>query len=215
MKQRYTLESKINALNRIDQNDGDLQSTSRQLNVPAKTLKKWRAIENDLRDKFDQQEAREIARLQARMRLKLLQRADQILEYIDPDTLKIATLNQLHSALNTLLNHAQKLEEEPQEIDQQQTIRFEYLYDDQVHATPPWAEADHEQPRPLQSGRLRPPLGQDRAGHEPHPPQRPGGKETLLVVNPDPSDERSGLARLEEQYQALEWKQNQPIRTPH
>ena len=79
MKKRYALEAKISALNQIDQNDGDLQSTSRQLNIPAKTLKKWRAIESDLRDKFDQQEAREIARLQARMRLKLLQRADESL----------------------------------------------------------------------------------------------------------------------------------------
>ena len=141
MKQRYALEAKINALNQIDHNNGDLQSTSRQLNIPAKTLKKWRAIEAELRHKFDQREAREIDRLQARMRLKLLKRADDILESIDPDTLKKATLNQLHSALNTLLNHAQILEKDPQQIDQQQTIRFEYHYDDHLHETPPWANA--------------------------------------------------------------------------
>ena len=215
MKKRYALEAKISALNQIDQNDGDLQSTSRQLNIPAKTLKKWRAIESDLRDKFDQQEAREIARLQARMRLKLLQRADEILEFIDPDTLKSATLNQLHSALNTLLNHARKLEEEPQELEQEQTIRFEYHYDNQLHDTPPWAEANPEQPRPLQSDRLRPSLGQNRTGKKPHPAQRPGGKETLLVVSPDQANEQSSLARLEKQYQTLERRENQRNRTPH
>lgn len=215
MKKRYALNAKINALDKIDQNSGDLQSTSRQLSIPAKTLKKWRAIEPDLRDQFDQQQAREITRLQARMRLKLLQRANEILEYIDPDTLKDATLNQLHSALNTLLNHARKLKEESQELDQEQTIRFEYYYDDQVQETPPWSSPNPEQPRSLQSGRLRPPLGQDRTGLKPHSPQRPPEKETLLVVDPNQTDERASLARLEKQYQTLERKQNQRNRTPH
>jgi len=215
MKNRYTLDDKINALNHIDQRNGDLQATSRQLKIPAKTLKKWRAIESDLRDKSNQQEAREIARLKARMKRKLLQRADEILEHIAHESLKKATLNQLHSALNTLLNHAAKLEKDTQENDQQQNIRFEYHYDDQIQDAPPWADASPEQSRALQSGGLRPPLGQDRTGQNPDPAKRPHKEPTLLVVDPNQESERPSLARLEAQCQALEREQNQRKRTPH
>ena len=49
MKRRYTLDAKINALNQLDCLDGDLALASRQLEIPAKTLEKWRAKELDLR----------------------------------------------------------------------------------------------------------------------------------------------------------------------
>ena len=41
MNRRYSLDSKIAALNQIDQLDGDLTLAGQQLNIPIKTLEKW------------------------------------------------------------------------------------------------------------------------------------------------------------------------------
>ena len=56
MKRRYSLDSKIAALNQIDQLDGDLTLAGQQLNIPIKTLEKWRAKEPDLRQNYRQRQ---------------------------------------------------------------------------------------------------------------------------------------------------------------
>ena len=45
MTRRYPLDTKIASLNQLDQNDGDLKMTSDLLEIPPKTLERWRANE--------------------------------------------------------------------------------------------------------------------------------------------------------------------------
>ncbi len=207
MKRRYPLDAKINALNRIDQLDGDIALTATQLNIPAKTLEKWRAKELDLRRDYQDRQWRRLDRLQFDLNLQMLERCATIMQQMDDSTLSKAPLNQLNATLSALLAHVRKFEETQRNLDWQpeQTIkRAEFYYDDQVQAAPPWAGASPGQPRALQSGGLRPPLGQDRTGQDDHPSRSLDAEQTLLVVDPNAADGEPGLARLEKFYRALE-----------
>ena len=198
MKRRYTLDAKINALNQLDCLDGDLALASRQLNIPAKTLEKWRAKELDLRRDYRERSNRRLDRLTFELRLKALDRCAHLLDQMNQKTLEKASLNQLNSAFNTLLNQALRLKEVTEEIeDQQKTIRFEHLYDGQTQEAPPWARTGDEEPRPLQSRGLRTPLGENGTGADGHPDRGHHPGQTLLVDHPDLPDGRSSLARLE------------------
>ena len=100
MKRRYPLDAKINALNRIDQlymTDGDIALTATQLNIPAKTLEKWRAKELDLRRDYQERQWRRLDRLQFDLNLQMLERCATIMQQMDDSTLSKAPLNQLNA----------------------------------------------------------------------------------------------------------------------
>lgn len=206
MKRRYALNAKISALNQIDQLDGDLPRAAKQLNIPAKTLEKWRAKEHQLRQQYQNRQWRHLDRLQFDLHVKMLDRCAAIVQQMDDHTLNKAPLNQLNAALAAMLSHVRIFEEAQQQIDPpQETVkRAEFYYDDQIQKTPPWAGTSPEQPRPLQSGSLRPPLGQNRTRNDDHPPRSMDAEQTLLVADADPPNGRASLARLEKFYQALE-----------
>ena len=176
MKRRYPLNAKINALNQIDQLDCDLPLAAKQLNIPAKTLEKWRAKEPELRRQYQLRQWRHLDHLQFDMHVNMLDRCAAILQQMDDTTLAKAPLNQLNAALAALLSHVRVFQESQAKIDPpHETIkRAEFYYDGQIQATPPWAGTSAGQRRPLQSGRLRPPLGQDRTRNDDHPTPGPG-----------------------------------------
>ena len=49
---RYTLETKIKALNLLEEHDGDTQLVKDRLDIPVKTLANWRRAELELRQRF-------------------------------------------------------------------------------------------------------------------------------------------------------------------
>ena len=206
MKRRYPLNAKINALNKIDQLDGDLPLAAKQLNIPAKTLEKWRAKESELRRDYQARQWRHLDRIKFDLHVQMIERCATIIQEMDDTALNKAPLNQLNAALAALLSHVRIFEESQQEFDPpKETIkRAEFYYDDALQAAPPWAGASAGQPGPLQSGGLRTPLGQDGNGADDHPPRSLDEQQTLLVVNPDVENGEPSLARLENFYRALE-----------
>ena len=161
MKRRYTLDAKINALNQIDQFDGDLQRAGKLLKIPVKTLEKWRAAEESLRANYRKRQTRQLERMQFDLQIKMVERCHAILAKMDDQTLDQAPLTQLNSALSALLNHVNILQEAStqNEKPQNENIHFEHYYENQAQALPPRTSPSHGRPRSLQSRGLRTPLG--------------------------------------------------------
>lgn len=197
---KYSLDTKIDALNQIDQNDGDVAVVSDLLEIPERTLRGWQGVEGDLRSKQRKRQRRQRDRLTVELQLGMLERGRAILRQMDSETLAKAPLNQLASALSALVNHALKLEEAIDEIDEQEeekVIRFEYFYDGAVQEVPPWTGASEGFDRSLQSSGLWEALGQDRAWQGDTAASGAMGEEARMVAGADSSDGEPGLARLE------------------
>ena len=208
MPKRYRLDTKIEALDLLDQLDGDLQRVKSRLNIPVKTLQKWTAAEEQLRTRFLGQQDRRFDRLLSDLHLKLLERALAILDHLDDDTLADASATQLAYALNTEVSHAVRLEEIAYQIDQaaatqnqNDSIRLEFVRHGGDQPRPSWAIGNPSAPRPLQSSGLRTPLGQNRTRQDRNPPPRPAAQSSLLVAGAHQTDDEPNLARPEEQPQ--------------
>jgi len=212
MARRYTLDTKIDALNQLDQCDGDLLRTSDTLDIPARTLRDWRNQEDDLRDAYNAKQRRHLHRLKADLQTNMLERGMAIVARMDDETLDNAPLNQLTSALGSLVNHALKLEEVIDETDEQEEkehiVRFEYYYDGEIHDAPPWANDSDETSSEIQSSRLREKMGQDTSGQTAHNGADLQRRDTWLVVDSNASDGNTDVARDEqamESYRERDW----------
>ena len=205
MTRKYSLDTKIEALNQIDRHDGDVALVSDLLEIPERTLRGWQGHEGELRNRHRKRQRRQRDRLAVALQLEMLERSQAILRRMDEETLAKAPLNQLASALGALVSHALKLEEAIEELDEpeEKVIRFEYFYDGAVQAAPPWAGASEGFDRSLQSSGLWEALGQDGAGQDDIAAAGAGGEAARLVVGADPADGEPGLARLESEREAL------------
>lgn len=199
MARRYTLDTKIGALNQLDQLDGDMLLVSEQLMIPIGTLRAWSRSEADLRRQYHDKHQRYVSRLKLDLQATLLQRGLDVLSRIDDEALDKAPLNQLASALGVLVNHALKLEEDIDEQEEtERIIRVEYLYDGSVHETPPWARDRDAASGTVQDCGLREALGQNGIGQADVTEQRIHTGETWLVARADISDGESALAGAED-----------------
>ena len=205
MTRKYSLDTKIDALNQIDRHDGDVALVSDVLEIPERTLRGWQGVEDELRRKHRKRQRRQRDRLTVDLHLGMLERGQAILQQMDDETLAKAPLNQLASALGTLVSHALKLEEAIDEIDEQeeQVIRFEYFYDGAVQEVPPWTGASEGFDRSLQSSGVWEALGQDGAWQDDTAASGAGEAEADMVAGADPSDGEPGLARLESEHEAF------------
>ena len=199
MSRRYALKTKINALNEIDEHDGDVARVSEFLEIPARTLSGWLRAEDELRRRYRWRLKRQRERLTLDLQYEMLQRGKSILAQMDAETLSKAPLNQLASALGSLVGQALKLEEVIEDLDEpeEEVVRFEFYYDGQVQDAPPWAGARAGRPRAVQGGRLRAALGQDRAGQNGAAAELRPAEETGLVAGANAHDGEPSLARSE------------------
>lgn len=195
---RNTLDKQIEALDRIDQLDGDIAAVSDALRIPEGELRNWLRDEERLRREHGLRRQREVDRLAVDLQHDMLQRAQSILQRIDDDTLKKAPLNQLASAAGSLISYALKLADAIEEIDETQEkariIQFVYGSPAAVQPAPPWAESREDAWRAIQGGGLREALGQDRAGQNGHSGARDLGTAADLVAGADTADGEPGLA---------------------
>ena len=198
MEFRNALEAKIDALDTIDQHDGDIAAVSAALRIPERDLRDWLADEARLRRAYGLRRQRQVDRLALDLQYDMLNRAGTILHLLKDDTLTKAPLNQLASAAGSLVSYALKLADAIEEIDEEeekeQVIRFEFNSDGQRQDFPHWADSREEALRAIQSGGLRPPLGQDRAGQNGHPGARGLARAADLVAGADEVDGEPGLA---------------------
>lgn len=209
MARRYTLDTKIDALNKLDACDGDVLAISEDMEIPASTLTQWRSKESDLRRTHHQKQQRLVARQKTELQMQMIDRGLAIVAQMDDETLASAPLNQLATTLNALVSNALKLEEVLEETDEQeekeQVIRFEYLYDGSVHKTPPWAGASEGFPRKIQNSSVRETMGQNGTGKNDAHRERNPTPDTWLVDDTDVPDVESSLAGFEDELDERNW----------
>lgn len=195
---RSTLDKQIEALDQIDQLDGDVAAVSDALRIPERDLREWLRVEDKLRRQHGLRRQRQVDRLAVELQRDMLSRAQSILRRIDDDKLDKAPLNQLASAAGSLVSYALKLADAIEEIDETQekgrVVQFVYGSPASPQPAPPWAESREEAWRAIQGGGLREALGQDRAGQNGHSGTRDLGAEADLVAGADAADGEPGLA---------------------
>ena len=198
MDRLNALDNKIDALDQIDQQDGDIAAVSDALDIPESELREWLRDEDRLRRERNLRRQRQVDRLAVELQHDMLTRAQSILERVQGDKLDKAPLNQLASAAGSLVSYALKLAEVIEEIDEEeekeQVIRFEYSSDGVAQEAPHWADSRAEAWRAIQSGSLRPALGQDRAGQNGHSGACDLGPAADLVAGAVAADGEPGLA---------------------
>jgi len=210
MSRRYSLKTKIKALNEIDEHDGDLARVGEFLEIPPSSLRRWLQDEGNLRRQYHEKRRRQRERNTRDLQFEMLERCQSILARLDTETLAKAPLNQLAAALGSLVSNALKLEEAVEEIDdeEEKVVRFEFYYDGQVQDAPPWAGASAGSPRAVQGGRLREALGKDRAGQNGAAAEDGPGQAARLVAGADGDDGEPGLARFESERTRLARQQH-------
>lgn len=215
--QSYHLDKKIDALNTIDEHDGNVRSASEALGVAYHNLKRWRREESRLRQLHNQRLARRRDRLYLKLQMDMLERGEAVLKRMNTEAVNKAPLNQLATALGSLISHALKLADVIEEIhdEREQVIRFEFDYDGETHSSPPWPEHGDGEALAFQRDRLRTALGQDHARQNGAALDGASSAQTGLVVGADICDGGPGLAGLESGNARDQGRQDQRERAPH
>ena len=221
MPPSYTLDTKIEALNLLDQHDGDFHLVNNRLGIPLKSLRGWRANQDELRRQFDDRQYRHFANLKLELLNDMFESCRDLMKKIKTGDHEGIAVSQLAYTFSTLLNHANQLEDffedlapNPQnEIDQPN--RIEFVYDDSLPPAPPGTESNPRQSRPLQGPGLRQALGQIGVGQNRHPHSRPSATQTLLVDRPNLPNGEPNLARPAKQRKTSRRRQHKRDRSPH
>lgn len=194
MSRRYTNEERHNALKSLDANDGDILATSEQTGIPPSTLRDWAARHREER-------AQRLLETIRRLHEQLAENAVNLAAAID-GAIDGAPLNQLSTALGTVIDRYLKVDEHLAQITQQngeQVFRFEYVYPDgSVHNAPPWANDDYDIEGTLPRGGVRTPLWENGGGETHHRANGGGTGGEMLVARPDVYDGEPGVARFED-----------------
>lgn len=209
MARRYTLDTKIHALNQLDKYEGDTLRIADELSIPLSTLQKWHARASSLRKRYRQRNKRQADHLKSDLQVAMLDRSMAILNRMDDETLNNAPLNQLATALSALVNHALKLEEAIEDTheqeEQEKVIRFEFVSDGRITETPPWAEDSSDTSGAVQDCGVREAMGENRTG-ENHTNGRSNiSRDAWLVADTDVSDVESGMAGFEDNRHERDW----------
>ncbi len=190
----YTLDTKIEALNLLDRHDGDFNLVKSLLEIPIKTLRGWRADQVKLRHKHEDRQYRYFSTIKLELMQDMWETSRDIMKKIKSGNHEGIPFSQLVYALNTLLNHANKLEDNFEDLtpDQQgeteQPNRIRYVYEDEAgDAPPPWTAGEPQKSGARQSVGLRAALERMGIGANQEPESPPPGAQTLLT----------GLPRLE------------------
>jgi uncharacterized protein YigA (DUF484 family) len=217
MSRRYQLDIKIEALNLLDQHDGDFHLVEDLLGIPGKTLENWRAAEDDLRKTYDDRQYRHFANIKLELLKDMFESCRELMKTIKADSHKDSPISQRAYTLTTLLNHASKLEDLFEELDtdaqnEEQANRIEYVRDDKAQAASRRAASN---PRPLQGVGARAALRQIGIGQNRKPESGPTGTEALMAERAQLPDGAGNLARLGKKRKKTRRHRNKRNRKPH
>ena len=221
MPPNYSLDTKIEALNLLDQHDGDLYLVKDRHGIPFKTLRGWRANEDEFRHKYENRQYRHFANLKLELLKDMFETSRDIMKKIKTGDHEGTAVSQLAYTLATLLSQAKQLEDSFEDLapnpqyPEERANRIEYVYDDKVQDAPPWTDRNPEKPGSLQSIGLREALGQIGIGANRHPESRPPRTQTLLVDRPQLSNGEPNLARSGKRRQTPKRRRHRQNRTPH
>ncbi len=170
----YNLNTKIEALNLLDQHDSDFHYVKARHGIPVKTLRGWRVDQEQLRRQYDDQQYRYFANIKLELLKDMLETSRDIMKKIKSGGQEGTAVSQLAYTLSTLLNHSKQLEDTFEDLashsqnPEEQPNRIEYVYDDKVQNAPPWAARNPEKSRSVQSVGVREALGQIGVGKKRH-----------------------------------------------
>ena len=82
MPTKYSLDTKIEALNLLDQLDGDFHLVKSRLDIPLKTIRGWRSSEEELRQRFEDRQYRHFANLKLTLLKDMLETSCDIMKTI-------------------------------------------------------------------------------------------------------------------------------------
>ena len=156
MPATYTLDLKIEALNLLDRHDGDFRLVKERLQVPLKTLRGWRSSEQELRSRFNDRQWRYFSNIKLELLTDMLESSRNVMKKIKSGDHEGSTISQLAYLLITLLNHSIQLERNFEDIaleaqsETEETDGMRYVYEDDLLAFPPGADAIPEAPGPPQ-----------------------------------------------------------------
>lgn len=195
MTRRYTYEEKRAALDTLAANGNDIPATSRATGIRRDTLRAWKR-------RHDEQRAERLYARIERLHEQLAENALGLAAALER-SIESAPLNQVSTALGTLVDRYLKLDEyleakQAHSTDERERVyRIEYVYpDNTIHSSPPWARGRTDVFGPFQSSGVRTPVRQDGDGQD---DDRGAGAEwdAVLVGRADVPDGEPGLARSE------------------
>ena len=209
MQATYSLDTKIQALNLLDQFDNDFHRVKAQLEIPLKTLRGWLADADKLRLKYDDRQFRHFANIKLELLGDMLESSRDIMKKIKSGDHEGISLSQLTYALSTLLNHSKQLEDNFEDLasdtqnESEQPNRIRYVDEYDLMDDPPRADENPQQTDPLQNSDLPGTLGQIRIGPDRNPESGPPGAQTQMAGRPQPPDGKPNPARSRKRRKAL------------
>ncbi len=198
----YTLDTKIEALNLLDRHDGDFQLVKSILEIPLKTLRAWRADQVKLRHKHEDRQYRYFSTIKLELMQDMWETSRDIMKKIKSGDHNGISLSKLAYTLSTLLHHANKLEDNFEDLapegqnEAEQPNRIRYVFEEEGQNAPPsWPAAAPQNPVPPQSGGLRAALERMAIGATQDSDSLPPEMQTLLEGLPDLENSESKPAR--------------------
>ena len=180
MPATYTLDTRIEALNLLNQLDGDFQAVKERLKIPLKTLRGWRASEWELRRRFENREYRHFANIKLELLRDMLETARDTMKQLKSGEREGLTVSQLAYTLSTLLNQAHRLEESFEDLppdaqmETEQPNRIRFIYEDELPDDPPPATENPVKPGAPQNMSVREKLRQLGVRADPAPSGKGG-----------------------------------------
>ena len=201
MQATYSLDTKIQALNLLNQLDNDFQRVRERLQIPLKTLRAWLADQQKLRLTYEDRQYRHFANLKLELLQDMLETSCDFMKKLKSGQHEGMTVSQLVYTLSTLLNQAHRLEKSFEDLppdaqmETEQPNRIRYVYDDDLMHAPHPADENPQQTDPLQYADLLEALGQIGIELDQHPEDDAPAAQTPPADRPQPSHDRPNLAR--------------------
>ncbi len=217
MPAKYSLDRKIEALNLLDQHDGDLYLVKSRLKIPLKVLKGWRADQDNLRRSYEDRQYHYSAKLKLELLQDMRETSRDIMKKIKSGDHEGIAVSQLAYTLSVLLNQANQLEgnfedaADPQE-GTEQANRIRFVYEDNAQDVPPWADGDPQELGLLESLIARTALEEAGIGADLHFESLPPEAQALPEGRLDLENAESILEQSDKRRQTPKRGRNRPKR---
>lgn len=204
-KPHYSLAKKMQTVWLL--RDHNRQQASALSGVPVSTIRKWEKDYAELEQQYYQYLNDEVVHRVLVAQHQLVMKVEQLIAALDETRIQKAPLNQISSAIGTLIDRYLKIQD-AKDIETQSNHPFRIEYYDAstgtLRTTPPWAECDSQPDEPLRRGIMRQTFWQDSFSQNGH--QRSGAARGAdMVAGTDVSDGESCLARPETDDEERNW----------
>lgn len=201
----FTNQEKLQALQALETRS--YEEVAQEWGVSVGSLRNWMRRRDKLREAYLAELREKSAEKMALVQNQLAEKALDVLAAMDEDRIARAPLNQLSSALGTLIEKFLKLQEEPQQSEAaEQVVRFEFRHPDgSLRETPYWAASSGAESGAVQGAGLRQTLRQNGASQDDAARERGLSWDENVVARSYVSDGESGVAGREADDGGRDW----------